>query len=110
MSSLPDGIYADAINQAAMMLVAMSVRPNLKPALVNEVTAAVIIRGGRIDGRWYTKFDLGAVFDEIVTRAMAILSAALRERLPGIADEMDDAFGPKLRRLLEPIAQSFPTL
>jgi hypothetical protein len=50
------------------------------------------------------------VFEEIVERAMAILSAAVRQRLPGIADEMDDAFGDRLRILLASIAKLFPTL
>jgi hypothetical protein len=110
MESLPDGIYADAINRAAMMLVAMSVRPNLQSALVDEVSAAVIVRGGQIDGQWLTKFDLHAVFEEIAERTTAILSAALRERLPGIADEIDEAFGGQLRRLLGSMTPLFPTL
>jgi hypothetical protein len=38
------------------------------------------------------------------------LSAALRERLPGIADEMDEAFGDQLRTLLASTARLFPTL
>jgi hypothetical protein len=55
-------------------------------------------------------FDLRAVIEEIVERAVTILSAALRERLPGIADEMDEAFGNKLRMLLASIVQPLPTL
>jgi hypothetical protein len=110
LTSLTNGIYADAIDKAAMMLLAMSVRPDLESALVNEVEAAVIVRGGRINHRRFRQFDLGAVLDEVVARAMAILSAAVRERLPGIADEMDDAFGDKLRSLLVPVAQLFPTV
>ncbi len=93
-----------------MLLLAMSFRPDLKASLVDEVAAAVEARGGRIDGEWFVRFDLRAVFEEIVERAMAILSAAVRQRLPGIADEMDDAFGDRLRILLASIAKLFPTL
>jgi hypothetical protein len=50
------------------------------------------------------------VIEEIVERTMAILSAALRERLPGIADEMDAAFGDDLRALLVSVAQPLPTV
>ena len=110
MSNLADCIYADAINRSAMMLVAMSFRPDLKPSLVNEVAAAVVVRGGQVEGRRLSKFDLHTVFDEIVERAMAILSAALRERLPGIADEIDGAFGDRLRILLGSMTTLFPTL
>jgi hypothetical protein len=110
MGSLSDGIYDDAINRAAMMLVAMSVRPNLQSLLVDEVAAAVIVRAGLIDGHWLTKFDLHAVFEEIVERTMAILSAALRQRLPGIADEIDEALGDQLRLLLGSMTPLFPTL
>ena len=93
-----------------MLLLAMSFRPDLKASLVDEVAAAVEARGGRIDSEWFVRFDLRAVFEEIVERAMAILSAAVRQRLPGIADEMDDAFGDRLRILLASIAKLFPTL
>jgi hypothetical protein len=105
-----EGTYAKTIARAAMMLVAMSFRPTLKSSLIDEVTAAVEMRGGRIDDRCFTRFDLRAVFDEIVEKAMAILSAALRERLPGIADEIDDSFSDRLHTLLAALAPSFPTV
>ena len=54
--------------------------------------------------------DLRAVFEEIVEKAMAILSAALRERLPGIADEIDDSFSDRLHTLLAAFAPLFPTV
>jgi hypothetical protein len=105
-----ESAYAETINRAAMMLLAMSFKPDLRSSLVDEVATAIDVRGGRIDGQWYIKIDLRAVCEEIVERAMAILSAALRERLPGIADEMDEAFGDRLRTLLASIARLFPTL
>jgi hypothetical protein len=101
--------HATTINRAAMMLLAMSVRPECKASLIEEVIAAVEQRGGRLDDHSFIKFDLRAVFEEIAERAMAILSAALRQRLPGIADEMDEAFGLKLRTLLASLAPLFPT-
>jgi hypothetical protein len=104
-----NGDYAATINRAAMMLLAMCFKPDLELALVGAVTAAVEARGGRIDRTLFLKFDLKAVTEEIAERAMAILSAALRERLPGIADEMDEAFGDRLRFLLGRVAQLFPT-
>lgn len=110
MSQSVEGAYAETINRAAMMLVAMSFRPGLKSSLIEEFAEAVGLRGGCIDDQWFIKFDLHAVSGEIVEQAMSILSAALRERLPGIADEMDEAFGDRLRTLLGSIAQSFPTL
>jgi hypothetical protein len=110
MPPIAEGAYAEAINRAAMMLVAMSFRPELESSLIEELGEAVGLRGGRIDDQWFVKFDLRAVSEEIVERAMSILSAALRERLPGIADEIDEAFGDRLRSLLGSIAQSLPTL
>jgi hypothetical protein len=110
MSRSAEGSYAAAINRAAMLLLAMSFRPELKSPLIEEVMAAVEIRGGRVDDRWFMKFDLRAVFEAIVERAMAILSAALRQRLPGIADEIDAAFGDRLHTLLGSIAELVPTL
>jgi hypothetical protein len=110
MSGPAEGTYIETINRAAMMLLAMSFRPKLKSSLIDEVITAVDLRGGRIDNIWLIKFDLRAVFEEVVDRAMTILSAALRERLPGIVDEMDDAFGNRLRRVLASIEHFFPTL
>lgn len=110
MSKPAECIYGETINRAAMKLVAMSFRPDLKSSLIDEIAAAVAIRGGRIDDQWFAKFELGAVFEEITARTMAILSAALRERLPNIADEMDEAFGESLRGLLASFAHLFPTL
>ncbi|MGA2892276.1 MAG: hypothetical protein ABSE22_05360 [Xanthobacteraceae bacterium] len=110
MAKPSNGIYAETITRAAMLLLAMSYRPDLEASLVNEVAAAVEARGGRIDGKWFVRFDLRAVFEEIVERAMAILSAAVRQRLPGIADEMDEAFGDQLRILLASAAKLLPTL
>ena len=91
-----------------MMLLAMSATPDLKSSLIDEVIKAIEC-GGRVD-EWLISFDLRAVIEEIVERAMTILSAALRERLPGIADEMDEAFGNKLRMLLASIVQPLPIL
>jgi hypothetical protein len=108
MSNAAD--YAAAINRAAITLVAMSFKPELQPALLKEIAASVGLRGGLVDGQWLIKFDLRAVSDEIVERALAILSAALRERLPGIADEMDEAFGNNLRTLLGSIVRPLPTV
>jgi hypothetical protein len=102
--------YAAAINRAAMTLVAMSVKPELQSALLKEIAAAVGLRGGLVDGQWLIKFDLRAVSDEIAERAMAILSAALRERLPGIVDEVDEAFGKGLRVLLGSVSGLLPTI
>jgi hypothetical protein len=104
------GTYAATINRAAMMLLAMSFKPALKSSLIKEVTAAVEARGGRVDDHCFMKFDLRAVFEAIVERAMAILSAALRERLPGIADEIDEAFAARLHHLLGSMTQLFPTV
>ncbi len=103
------GTYAQMINRAAMMLLAMSARPACRTLLIQEVTAAVEVRGGRVGDRLFCNFDVRAVFDEIVERAMTILSAALRERLPGIVDEIDEAYGDKLRTMLASIAPRFPT-
>jgi hypothetical protein len=110
MSEAPECSYAEAINRAALKLVAMSFNADLRPSLIRDIETAVAIRGGRIDGQWLAKFDLSVVFDAIAERTMVILSAALRERLPGIADEMDENFGDSLRKLLGSFAHLFPTL
>ena len=39
--------YAERIDRAAVILVAMSFRSELKPALIDEIAAAVEARGGR---------------------------------------------------------------
>jgi hypothetical protein len=107
--SEPSG-YAESIDRAAIMLLAMSFRPDLKSSLIDDIATAVAIRGGRIDGHWFSKFDLTAVFDGIADRTMTILSAAIRERLPEVADEMDEAFGEHLRKLLASFSPMFFTL
>ena len=43
-------------------------------------------------------------------RALTMLSVILRERLPGIANEMDGEFGEKLQSLLFSFRPLFPTL
>jgi hypothetical protein len=93
-----------------MMLLAMAFIPRLKHSLIDEIIIAIDIRGGRIDGRCIIRWDLRDVFAIISERARAILSAALRERLSGIADEMDDAFGHHLRLLLASTEHLIPTL
>lgn len=110
MSEPAECTYIAAINRAAMMLLAMSFRPDLKSALIDEIAAAAVARGGRIDDRCFAEFDLRAVSEEIAERTMAILSSAIRARLPGIADEMDEAFGESLRTLLASFVHLFPTL
>jgi hypothetical protein len=110
VSNLPDAIFADAVNQAAALLLAISYRPELKPSLVAEVTAAVVIFRDERNGQRLTKFDLRAVLEAIVARALEILAAALQERLPGVADEVDESFGEKLWILLGSVAQLFPAL
>ena len=107
-SSLDCCTYTETLDRATMMLLAMSATPDLKSSLIDEVIKAIEC-GGRVD-EWLISFDLRAVIEEIVERAMTILSAALRERLPGIADEMDEAFGNKLRMLLASIVQPLPIL
>jgi hypothetical protein len=110
MTKAAEIAYAEAINRAAMMLLAMAFVPKLKHSLVDEIITAIDIRGGRIDGRWIIRWDLHDVFEIVTERAMAILSAALRERLPGIADEMDDAFGHQLHLLLASTEYLIPIL
>ena len=97
--------YAKTIDHAAMMLLAMSVKPRLRAALTEDVVTAVELRGGRLDKTSLVKFDVHAVFDDIAERAAAILSAALRRRLPGIVDEVDQAFGEQLRALIAATAK-----
>lgn len=101
--------YTAAINRAALTLLAMSVRPDLKSSLVDEISKAVAIRGGRADDR-LAKFDLNSVCEEVAEHVTVTLSIVLRARLPGIADEMDEAFGESLRKQLTSMAYLFPTL
>jgi hypothetical protein len=110
MTKTTEIAYNETINRAAMMLLAMTFKPKLRSSLIDEVITAVDIRGGRIDGLWIIKCDLRDAFENVVARAMKILSAALRQRLPGIADEMDEAFSHRLRLLLASIEHFFPTL
>jgi len=110
MAESVENFYVATINRAAMTLLAMSFKPDLKSSLINEIAAAVAIRGGRIDKQCFAKFELRAVSEEIAERSMTILSGALRQRLPDIADEMDDAFGESLRKLLASFVHLLPTL
>ena len=106
----PEDSYAAAINRASLTLLAMSLKPNLRLSLIGRVIAAVESRGGCIEGQWLIKQDLDAALDDIADAVTGILSVALRERLPGIADEIDDAFGDRLRTMLQVMAQPLPTL
>ncbi len=110
MSETAECSYAEAINRAALKLIAMSFNADLRSSLIKDIETAVAIRGGQVDGQWLARFDLSVVFDAIAECTMAILSAALRERLPGIADEMDEKFGDSLRKLLASFTHLFPTL
>lgn len=103
-------MYAESVTRAAILLLAMSFRPNLKSGLIKEITDAVASRGGQIDGRWLVKYELRAVCEDVAEEALAKLSIMIRERLPGIADEMDGEFGDKLRDLLFSFLPLFPTL
>jgi hypothetical protein len=103
-------MYTEAVNRAAIVLLAMSLRPNLRPWLIQEITAAVKSRGGQIDGHWLVKYELRVVCQEVAERTLTMLSIILRERLPGIADEMDRECGEKLRGLLSSLTPFFPTL
>ncbi|MGC2121629.1 MAG: hypothetical protein WA652_02115 [Xanthobacteraceae bacterium] len=102
--------YPEAVNKAALVLLAMSFRPDLKRSLTAEIVSLLDLRGSLIDAEWTSTFDLRAVFDDIARRTMTILSIIIRERLPGVADEMDDAFGDRLQWLLGSFAHLFPTL
>jgi hypothetical protein len=101
----PAAAYAETVNRAAMMLVAFSFRPKVKPLLVFDVVSAVELRGGRLEDGKLLKFDLRAVLDDVADRAAVILSAAMQERLPGIADEVDDTLGTQLRCLIATTTQ-----
>ncbi len=103
-------MYIEAINQAAIVLLAMSFRPNLRSWLIEEITAAVKWRGGQIDDHWLVKHELRLVCEDVAERALTMLSVILRERLPGIADEMDGEFGDQLQSLLFSLTPLFPTL
>ena len=104
--------YAETINRAAMKLLAMKLfGPRLKASLIDEIGAAVAIRGGQIDNQWLMNFDLRIVFEEIAERTMAMLSVVhFVSACRTIADEMDAAFGESLRNLLASFAQQFPRL
>lgn len=101
--------YSEAVDRAAIVLLAMSYRPSLRPRLIREITTAVKRRGGQIDGL-LVRYDLRAVCEEVADRALTMLSVILRDRMPGIADEMDAAFGDKLRGMLFSLMPLFPTL
>lgn len=103
-------MYTDAVNRAAIALLAMSFRPSLRSRLIKQITAAVRLRGGQIDGYWLVKYELRLVCDEVAERALTMLSVILRERLAGIADEMDREFGDSLQHLLFSFTPLFPTL
>jgi hypothetical protein len=102
--------YGETVERAAITFVAMSFRPELQSSLLEEIATAVAIRGGRVDNHWLAKFELAAVLEEVAERTITILSVALRERLPDVADEMDEAFGKSLRKLLTSFSHLFPTL
>jgi len=106
----PRDYYAEAINQASLTLLAMSLEPNLRLSLIGRVIAAVESRGGCVDDLWLIKQDLDAALDDIADVVTQILLVALRERLPGIADEIDEAFGDRLRNMLHVMAQPLPTI
>jgi hypothetical protein len=88
---------ADSITRAAMMLLAMSMRPALDRDLLEEIAAAAADRGGRLDDPLFVTLDLHVVLEAIAAKAIDILGAALRERLAGTVDEIDCCFGDQVR-------------
>ena len=104
------GSYAEAVRQAAALLVAMSFKPNLQLALLGKVFKAVQFRGGSIGDHLLLRHDLSAALDDVTRTTAKILSTALRIKLPGIADEIDEAFVNQLRNLLDTIVAPLPTM
>jgi hypothetical protein len=101
--------YAEAVGQASILLVAMSFRPNLQFVFLGMVVKAVEFRGGLIDNL-LLRYDLAAALEDVAQSAALILSVALRAKLPGIADELDEAFVNQLRRLLRNLVETLPTM
>ena len=102
--------YVEAVNKASMMLLSMSYKPELTSEFLGQVFNAAGARGILIDDVWIVRRELEEIYDAIVARSMAILAFALQERLPGVVDEIDTAFGEQLRSLLSFFTPFFLTL
>jgi hypothetical protein len=101
--------YTETVAQAAILLVAMSFKPDLQFRLLDELMKAVEFRGGYVGGL-LLRYDLAAAVEDVAQSAARLLSTAMRAKLPGVADDLDEAFVDQLRRLLGAVVQTMPTM
>ena len=102
-SSRPSDAYQEAIDRAAMMLLA-ALRDHAKPHYSSVQLEAMRLRGGLADGG-FGRQNVQAVFTDIRQRATAMLAAELKSARVG--DDVGAEMNRILRRLLDSVEHMF---
>jgi hypothetical protein len=105
MSSRPSDAYKEAIDRAALMLLA-ALRDHAKPQFSLVQLEALRLRGGVVSERRSSgRKNAHAVFADIRTRATDLLSVELQKS--SAADDVGAEMDRILRRLLTSVEQMF---
>jgi hypothetical protein len=105
MSSRPSAAYRDAIDRAALMLLA-ALRDHAKPQFSLVQLEALRLRGGVVGGdRSSGRKNARAVFADIRSRATDLLTAELKKAR--VADDVGTEMNRVLCRLLDSVEKMF---
>ena len=103
MRAMPSDAYNEAIDRAALMLLA-ALRDHAKPHYSSVQLEAMRLRGGLIEGSFGQK-SVHAVSADIRRRATSMLAAELRTARVG--DDVGAEMNRILRRLLDSVEDMF---
>jgi hypothetical protein len=104
MSSRPSEAYTEAVDRAALMLLA-ALRDHANPQFSSVQLEALRLRGAGVSARGFARKKTHAVFADIRQRATDLLSAELREA--GVAADVGAEMDRILCRLLISVERIF---
>ena len=104
ISSRPSEAYREAVDRAALMLLA-ALRDHANPQFSSVQLEALRLRGAAQNGRGFERNKTHTVFVDIRQRATDLLLAELREA--GVAAEVGAEMDRILRRLLTSVERIF---
>jgi hypothetical protein len=103
VNSRPSDAYAEAIDRAALLLLA-ALRDHAKPQFSSVQLEALRLRGGLVEGGFGQK-SVRAVFADIRERATIMLAEELKSAR--VADDVGAEMNRILRRLLTSVERMF---
>jgi len=103
MESMPSAAYKEAIDRAALMVLA-ALRDHAKPQYSSVQLEAMRLRGGLIESG-FGQNNVRAVFTDIRQRAITILAA--ERKTAKVDDDVGAEMNRILRRLLDSVEDMF---